>query len=38
LAAALDDSALFAEVMETYPGWLPGSKGPTFVGESVESL
>ena len=32
------DSALFAEVMETYPGWLPGSKGPTFVGESVESL
>ena len=32
------DSALFAEVMETYPGWVPGSQGPTFVGESVESL
>ena len=32
------DSALFAEVMETYPGWVPGSTGPTFVGESVESL
>ena len=24
------DSALFAEVMETYPGWQPGTTGPTF--------
>ena len=31
------DSALFAEVMETYPGWTPGTTGPTFVSESVES-
>ena len=26
------DSALFAEVMETYPGWQEGSTGPTFMG------
>ena len=24
------DSALFAEVMETYPGWVAGTTGPTF--------
>jgi glutathione S-transferase len=31
------DSALFAEVMETYPGWVPGTAGPVFMGSSVES-
>jgi glutathione S-transferase len=31
------DSALFAEVMETYPGWVPGTIGPVFVSDSVES-
>ena len=32
------DSALFAEVMETHPGWVPGTTGPTFVSGSIESL
>jgi uncharacterized protein YdiU (UPF0061 family) len=31
------DSALFAEIMETYPGWVPGTKGPTFSTDSIES-
>ena len=31
------DSALFAEVMETYPGWATGTRGPTFSTSSVES-
>lgn len=31
------DSALFAEVMETYPGWVPGTTGPTFSTDSIES-
>nr|WP_314709857.1 glutathione S-transferase [uncultured Comamonas sp.] len=31
------DSALFAEVMETYPGWIPGTKGPVFSTNSIES-
>lgn len=31
------DSALFAEVMETYPGWVTGTRGPTFSTSSVES-
>lgn len=31
------DSALFAEIMETYPGWVPGSRGPTFGTSSVAS-
>ena len=31
------DSALFAEIMETYPGWLPGTTGPAFSTDSVES-
>lgn len=31
------DSALFAEIMETYPGWIPGTKGPTFSTDSIES-
>lgn len=31
------DSALFAEVMETYPGWVAGTTGPTFSTDSVES-
>jgi len=31
------DSALFAEVMETYPGWVPGTTGPTFSVDSIES-
>jgi len=31
------DSALFAEVMEIYPGWVPGSTGPTFGAEAVQS-
>ena len=31
------DSALFAEVMETYPGWVPGTVGTVFVSDSVES-
>ena len=32
------DSALFAEVMQTYPGWVPGTTGPTFMIASIESL
>ena len=32
------DSALFAEVMQTYPGWVPGTTGPTFMSASIESL
>ena len=31
------DSALFAEVMETYPGWVAGTTGPLFSAASVES-
>lgn len=31
------DSALFAEIMETYPGWVPGTTGPTFSTSSVAS-
>lgn len=31
------DSALFAEIMETYPGWVSGSRGPTFGTSSVAS-
>ena len=31
------DSALFAEIMETYPGWVPGTTGPAFSTDSVES-
>ena len=31
------DSALFAEIMETYPGWIPGTRGPTFSTDSIES-
>lgn len=31
------DSALFAEIMETYPGWVPGTTGPTFSTNSIES-
>ena len=31
------DSALFAEVMETYPGWVIGTVGPTFSSSSIES-
>lgn len=31
------DSALFAEIMETYPGWVPGTIGPAFSTNSVES-
>lgn len=31
------DSALFAETMETYPGWVPGSTGPTFSTTRVQS-
>ena len=31
------DSALFAEIMETYPGWVPGTQGPTFITNSIES-
>lgn len=31
------DSALFAEIMETYPGWQPGTTGPAFSTSSVES-
>jgi len=27
------DSALFAEVMETYPGWRDGETGPTFMAQ-----
>ena len=31
------DSALFAEVMETYPGWVPGTRGPVFAAGGVGS-
>lgn len=31
------DSALFAEVMETYPGWVPGTQGAAFSTASVQS-
>lgn len=31
------DSALFAEVMETYPGWIPDTTGPIFSTSSIES-
>ena len=31
------DSALFAEIMETYPGWVPGSTGPTFSTQSIDA-
>lgn len=31
------DSALFVEIMETYPGWQPGTTGPAFSTSSVES-
>ncbi|MEG0676181.1 MAG: glutathione S-transferase [Comamonas sp.] len=31
------DSALFAEVMETYPGWTPGTTGPTFANKGVQA-
>lgn len=31
------DSALFAEIMETYPGWAPGTSGPTFSVERIAS-
>ena len=31
------DSALFAEIMETYPGWVPGTTGPIFSTDSTAS-
>lgn len=31
------DSALFAEIMETYPGWVPGTTGAIFGANSIES-
>ena len=30
------DSALFAEVMETYPGWVAGTTGPTFSASVIQ--
>ena len=31
------DSALFAEAMETYPGWVPGTRGAVFGADGVGS-
>lgn len=31
------DSALFVEVMKSYPTWIPGTTGPTFFGAYPES-